>query len=324
MRICIYGAGAIGGWLGAHLASQGQHVSVIARGQTLEALQAHGLRLQQASGLLQVPVQVAEHAAELGVQDLVIVAVKAPAMEAVARGIAPLLGPETMVLTAMNGVPWWFLQGLGDAFAGTTLKSVDATGSIAAAIPARHIIGGVVHASCSLLSPGFVLHHFGNRLILGEPSGGSSQRGQELAALLHSAGVGAEISPHIQRDTWFKLWGNMTVNPISALTGATTDLILGDPLIRDFVSRVMLEAKEIGARLGLPIDQLPEDRHAMTLKLGAFKTSMLQDVEAGKPIELDALVSAVQELGVLTHVPTPFTDGLLGLTRLHARVRGLY
>ncbi len=324
MRICIYGAGAIGGWLGAHLASQGQHVSVIARGQTLEALQTHGLRLQQASGLLQVPVQAAEHAAELGVQDLVIVAVKAPAMEAVARGIGPLLVPTTMVLTAMNGVPWWFLQGLGDAFAATTLKSVDATGSIAAAIPARHIIGGVVHASCSLLSPGFVLHHFGNRLILGEPSGGSSQRVQELAALLHSAGVGAEISPHIQRDTWFKLWGNMTINPISAITGATTDLILGDALVRDFVSRVMLEAKEIGARLGLPIDQQPEDRHAMTLKLGAFKTSMLQDVEAGKPIELDALVSAVQELGVLTHVPTPFTDGLLGLSRLHARVRGLY
>lgn len=324
MRICIYGAGAIGGWLGAHLASQGQRVSVIARGQTLEALQANGLRLQQASGLLQVPVQAAEHAAELGVQDLVIVAVKAPAMEALARGIGPLLGPDTLVLTAMNGVPWWFLQGLGDTFAATTLKSVDATGSIATAIPARHIIGGVVHASCSLLSPGFVQHHFGNRLILGEPSGGSSQRVQELAALLHSAGVGAEVSTHIQRDTWFKLWGNMTVNPISAITGATTDLILGDALVRDFVSRVMLEAKEIGARLGLPIDQQPEDRHAMTLKLGAFKTSMLQDVEAGKPIELDALVSAVQELGVLTHVPTPFTDGLLGLTRLHARVRGLY
>jgi 2-dehydropantoate 2-reductase len=324
MRICIFGAGAIGGWLGAHLASQGQHVSVIARGQTLDALQAHGLRLQQASGLLQVPVQAAEHATELGVQDLVIVAVKAPAMEAVARGIGPLLGTDTMVLTAMNGVPWWFLQGLGDAFAATTLKSVDASGSIATAIPARHIIGGVVHASCSLLSPGFVQQHFGNRLILGEPSGRSSQRVQELAALLHSAGVGAEVSAHIQRDTWFKLWGNMTVNPISALTGATTDLILGDPLVRDFVSRVMLEAKEIGTRLGLPIDQQPEDRHAMTLKLGAFKTSMLQDFEAGKPIELDALVSAVQELGVLTHVPTPFTDGLLGLTRLHARMRGLY
>ena len=324
MKICIYGAGAIGGWIGARLAALGEPVSVVARGATLAALHTHGLRLQQADGLLQVPVQAADNAAALGVQDLVVVAVKAPALAEVARGIAPLLGPHTMVLTAMNGVPWWFFQGFGGAYAGTSLKAVDASGAIAAAIPARHVVGCVVHASCALQAPGVVQHHFGNKLILGEPSGQQTERAKALAALLKRAGFEAPLSEQIQRDTWYKLWGNMTVNPVSALTGATTDLILDDPLVRDFISQVMREAKEIGARIGIPIDQQPEDRHAVTRKLGAFKTSMLQDVEAGKPVELDALVTVVQELGVLTAVPTPFTDALLGLARLQARVKGLY
>ena len=324
MKICIYGAGAIGGWIGARLAALGEPVSVVARGATLAALHTHGLRLQQTEGLLQVPVQAADNAAALGVQDLVVVAVKAPALAEVARGIAPLLGPHTMVLTAMNGVPWWFFQGFGGAYAGTSLKAVDASGAIAAAIPARHVVGCVVHASCALQAPGVVQHHFGNKLILGEPSGQQTERAKALAALLERAGFEAPLSEQIQRDTWYKLWGNMTVNPVSALTGATTDLILDDPLVRDFISQVMREAKEIGARIGIPIDQQPEDRHAVTRKLGAFKTSMLQDVEAGKPVELDALVTVVQELGVLTAVPTPFTDALLGLARLQARVKGLY
>ena len=324
MKICIYGAGAIGGWIGARLAALGEPVSVVARGATLAALQTHGLRLQQAEGLLQVPVQAADNAAALGVQDLVVVAVKAPALAEVARGIAPLLGPHTMVLTAMNGVPWWFFQGFGGAYAGTALKAMDASGAIAAAIPARHVVGCVVHASCALQAPGVVQHHFGNKLILGEPSGQQTERAKALAALLKRAGLEAPVAEQIQRDTWYKLWGNMTVNPVSALTGATTDLILDDPLVRDFISQVMREAKEIGARIGIPIDQQPEDRHAVTRKLGAFKTSMLQDVEAGKPVELDALVTVVQELGVLTAVPTPFTDALLGLARLQARVKGLY
>ena len=324
MKICIYGAGAIGGWIGARLAALGEPVSVVARGATLAALQTHGLRLQQAEGLLQVPVQAADNAAALGVQDLVVVAVKAPALAEVARDIAPLLGPHTSVLTAMNGVPWWFFQGFGGAYAGTSLKAVDASGAIAAAIPARHVVGCVVHASCALQAPGVVQHHFGNKLILGEPSGQQTERAKALAALLKRAGFEAPLSEQIQRDTWYKLWGNMTVNPVSALTGATTDLILDDPLVRDFISQVMREAKEIGARIGIPIDQQPEDRHAVTRKLGAFKTSMLQDVEAGKPVELDALVTVVQELGVLTAVPTPFTDALLGLARLQARVKGLY
>jgi 2-dehydropantoate 2-reductase len=325
MKVCIYGAGAIGGWMGVKLAQAGCELSVVARGATLQALQRDGLRLQQQTGeTASAKVRASASPADLGVQDLVIVAVKAPAMAEVAKAITPLLGPNTIVLTAMNGVPWWFFEGFGGRHAGTRLKSVDADGSIARAVPAKHIIGCVVHASYSLDGPGQVRQHFGNKLIIGEPSGEKTVRVRELAALLEKAGFEAVLSDQIQKDAWYKLWGNMTMNPISAITGATTDRVLDDELVRGFIHKVMLEAKEIGARIGIPIDQSPEDRHVVTRKLGAFKTSMLQDVEAGKAVELDALVTVVKELGELTEVPTPFTDALLGLARLHARVRGLY
>ena len=319
-KVCIVGCGAIGGWIGAGLARAGCQISVFARGATLAALQSSGLRM----GTEQHAVTACADAAELGVQDLVVLAVKAPALQDVVRQIGPLIGSRTVVLTAMNGVPWWFFQGFGGALAGTQLQAVDAGGEIAAAIPPANIIGCVVHASCSVDAPGVIHHHFGNGLILGEPCGAVSERVQALAALLTQAGFAASVSPQVQKDVWYKLWGNMTVNPISALTGATTDLILGDELVRNFVSAVMLEAKEIGNRIGIPIEQQPSDRHQVTLKLGAFKTSMLQDVEAGKAVELDALVTVVKELGSLTGVATPFTDALLGLSRLQARVRGLY
>ena len=328
-KICIYGAGAIGGWLGARLAAQGAAVSAVARGATLAALRTHGLRLREAGADGAVAerafaVQARDSPFDLGPQDLVIVAVKAPAMAEVARAIAPLLGPDTAVLTAMNGVPWWFLQGFGGPLAGTRLESVDPGGAIAQAIDARRVIGGVVHASCSVDEPGVIRRHFGNGLIVGEPAGGDTPRLASLAALLRQAGFDTTVSAQIQKDVWYKLWGNMTINPISAFTGATADRILDDDLARGFVSAVMLEAREIGARIGVPIDQTPEDRHAVTRKLGAFKPSMLQDVEAGRSVELDALVASVRELGQLTGVATPFTDALLGLARLHARVRGLY
>jgi 2-dehydropantoate 2-reductase len=324
MKVCIYGAGAIGGWIGVRLAQAGCDVSVVARGATLEALNRNGLRLNVGGETLAATVRASASPADLGPQDLVVVAVKAPAMADVAAAIRPLLKADTIVLTAMNGVPWWFFEGFGGAFEGTRLKSVDPQGGIAEAIPARHIIGCVVHASCALREPGFVQHHFGNKLILGEPAGGRTERLDALAALLREAGHEVEVSDQIQKDAWYKLWGNMTVNPVSAMTGATTDLILNDDLVRGFVSAVMLEAREIGARIGIPIAQLPDDRHQVTRKLGAFKTSMLQDVEAGKPVEIDALVTVVKEIGALTGVETPFTDALLGLSRLHARVHGLY
>jgi 2-dehydropantoate 2-reductase len=324
MKVCIVGAGAIGGWIGVKLARAGCEVSVLARAATLQALRARGLRLQEQGETLAVPVRASDDAAQLGPQDLVVIAVKSPAMADIAGRIGPLLGPETIVLTAMNGVPWWFFDGFGGRLAGTRLQAVDHDGRIGAAIPAAHIVGCVVHASCALAAPGEAKHHFGNKLIIGEPSGEQTARVRQLHDLLQRAGFECVLSEQIQKDIWYKLWGNMTVNPISAFTGATTDLIMGDDLVRGFVSHVMLEAREIGARIGIPIEQRPEDRHQVTMKLGAFRTSMLQDVDAGKPVELDALVTVVKELGELTGVATPFTDALLGLARLHARVHGLY
>ena len=323
-KIAIYGAGAIGGWMGAKLAAVGCNISVVARGAALDALRAHGLRLREGDAETTRPVQASDDPAALGVQDLVVVSVKAPGMADVARRIGPLIGPRTIVLTAMNGVPWWFLQGFGGPVAGRTLESVDPGGAIAQAIPAAQVIGCVVHASCSVDAPGVIRHRAGNGLIVGEPAGGETPRVKALTDLLMQAGFNVTLSPQIQRDVWYKLWGNMTVNPVCAMTGATSDRALDDELVRGFISAVMLEAKAIGARIGIPIAEQPEDRHQVTRKLGAMRPSMLQDVEAGKPVEIDALVSAVRELGQLTQVPMPFTDALLGLSRLHARVRGLY
>jgi 2-dehydropantoate 2-reductase len=324
MKICIYGAGSIGGWMGVRLAHAGHDVSVVARGATLAALNKNGLQLIKDGNTTTARVVASEDSAELGPQDVVIVAVKAPAMASVAAGIGPLLTEDSVVITAMNGVPWWFCDGLGSAFAGKRLISVDPDGTIAAAIPSSQTVGCVVHASCLQDGPGLIRHHLGNGVIFGEATGKPSERVEKLVQMFTAAGFDASASAQIQRDVWFKLWGNMTMNPISAITGATTDKILGDDLVRGFVTSAMLEAKEIGARFGIPIDQAPEDRHKVTLKLGAMKTSMLQDVLAHKTVELDALVGAVRELGQITGVATPFIDALLGLARLHARTLGLY
>jgi 2-dehydropantoate 2-reductase len=324
MKICIYGVGAVGGFIGAKLAHAGHEVNAVARGTTLEALRECGLRLQSDGILFSEKVNATDDAAELGVQDLVVVAVKATAMVSVAHRIAPLIGPGTIVLTAMNGVPWWFFDGFGGEYAGTRLTSVDPDGAIAAAIPARNAVGCVVHGSFSLDGPGFVRHGFGKRLIIGEPDGSDSGRIRKLAELLGKADLDIEVSGSIQSDLWFKLWGNMTMNPISAITGATCDLILDDPLVKQFCLDVMAEAGRIGDRIGCPIEQSGEERMAITRKLGAFKTSMLQDMEAGRAVELDALVSAVREIGQMTGEPTPNIDAMLGLARLQARMRGLY
>jgi 2-dehydropantoate 2-reductase len=275
-----------------------------------------------------MPARVAEKPSELGSQELVVIAVKGPALAGVAAAISPLLDRDTIVMTAMNGVPWWFFDGFGGECAGMRLTSIDPDGSIAAAIPAHHVVGCVVHASCASPEPGLTRHNVGNRLIIGEPSsghnGGDSPRMRTLAATFARAGFDVEVSACIQRDVWYKLWGNMTMNPVSALTGATVDRVLDDSLVNGFCLEVMREAAAIGARIGCPIEQNGEDRNAVTRKLGAFKTSMLQDVEAGKPVEIDVLLSAAREIGQLVGERTPQLDALLGLSRLHARMRGLY
>jgi 2-dehydropantoate 2-reductase len=322
--VTIVGAGAIGLWIGWHLAQRGCQVSALARGDTLQALRSQGMRLQSGSGPVRTaPVHASDEPQALGVQDLVVLAVKAPALADVALRMGPLLGPHTVVLTAMNGVPWWFFEGFGGPLAGSRLQSIDPHGLIAQALPAGQVIGAVVHASCAAQA-GLVHHHFGQRLVIGEPAGGTTTRLQALAALLMQAGFETEVAPCIQREIWFKLWGNMTMNPISALTGATGDRILDDPLVRAYLNAMMLEAREIGARFGIPIEQHPEQRHELTRKLGAFRTSMLQDTEAGRPLEIDALLGAVCEVGRRLEVPTPHLDSLLGMTRLMARTRGLH
>ncbi|MEO7008816.1 MAG: 2-dehydropantoate 2-reductase, partial [Caldimonas sp.] len=267
-----------------------------------------------------------DDAAELGPQDLVVIALKGPALIDAAPMLRPLLRPATTLLPAMNGVPWWFLQsGAAAAFASNEpLASVDPGGHIAAALPLAQVLGCVVHLTCSSPQPGVVRHGFGNRLIVGEPADGASARTAAVCDVLARAGFTAEPSADIRNDIWYKLWGNMTTNPISALTGATTDRILDDPLVQAFMLRAMAEAAEIGARIGCPIAQSGEERVVVTRQLGGFRTSMLQDAMAGRPLEIDAIVTAVHEIGARTGVATPNIGALLGLTRLMARERGLY
>ena len=328
MKVCIVGLGAIGGllagWLGSRLAAGEVTLSALARGATLAAVRAHGLELETAEGRITVPLHASDDPSALGVQDLVILTVKGPALPAVATQVAALCGPHTQVLSAMNGVPWWFFDGLGGACAGLRLDSVDPGGALAAQLPGKRVIGCVVHLSSQVSAPGQVRHVHGNGLIVGRAVGDPDASSQAVIDLLSRAGFAVTPSPRIQRELWFKLWGNLTMNPVSALTGAPCDRILDDPLVRDFCSAVMREAQALGAGFGIPIEQSPDERHQVTRKLGSFKTSMLQDLEAGRALEIDAIVAAVQEIGRHLGQATPHLDALLGLVRLMARQRGLY
>lgn len=325
MKICVVGAGAIGGFLGTRLAlDAGNAVAALARGTTLVALRDHGWRLRQDGKLLQTPASAAsDDPRELGPQDLVILALKSQALPALAPALTPLLSSDTIVMPAMNGVPWWF--GFGNAaLAERPLESVDPGGGIAAAIPARHVVGCVVHAAAGVSEPGVTAHRMGRGLIVGEPAGGDSARVAQLGEILSRAGFEVTCSPRIRYDIWYKLWGNMTMNPVSAIAGATTDRVLDDDLVRAFCAEAMREAAAVGARIGCEVRESPDDRQAVTRRLGVFKTSMLQDVEASRGIELDALVGAVREIGQRVGVATPMIDALFGLTRLFGQTHGLY
>lgn len=323
MKITLVGAGAIGCLFAARLARAGHAVSAIARGETLAALQRHGVRLSSAAGEVSAPVRAVANAEELGEQDLVIVAVKQPALAALAPRIAPLLGRDTRVLLAMNGVPWWFFDGLEGPLAGAVLASVDPDGRLREYLPSERVIGCVVHLACSTPEPATCRLKLGNRLVLGEANGEPGPRLRDIAELLRLSGFEVELSDCIQRDIWYKLWGNMTQNPISALTGATCDRILDDPLVNRFCEAVMIEAAGIGERIGCPIEQSPAERNEVTRQLGAFKTSMLQDVENHRQIELAALLGVVHEIAERIGHPAPNTAALFGLTRLFAQTHGL-
>lgn len=318
MKIGIIGAGAIGGWLAGRLARAGHKVSMLARGQTLTAIRRSGLILRDAEREEAHRLDASDDARDLGAQELLLLAVKAHSLPEVAAAAGVLIGPETLIVPTMNGVPWWFLG--PDA----PLRSIDPDGSIARAFPAAHIIGCVVHASCSCPSPGVTVLKAADRLILGEPGGDDTARLRALVSVMSDAGVPAVQSDRIRTDIWYKLWGNMTLNPISALTLATTDRILDDELAREFAARIMEEARTIGARCGCAIEQTTVERMALTRQLGSFRTSTLQDLEAGRSIELDALLGAPREIGARLGIPTPNMDALYGLTRLLGVSRKVY
>ena len=315
MNVGIIGAGAIGGWVAARLALAGNSVSVLARGSTLEALQ-HGLSIREDNVSQLAMFRVSNDPGILGPQELLVIAVKAPALGDAVRLAEPMMSPDTLILPMLNGVPWWFLDG-------QPLQSVDPEGRIAATLPTDQIIGCVVHAACRRSAPNTIEVAHTDKLILGEPAGGSSERVERLAALFELAGIRTEASDNVRRAIWYKLWGNMTINPLSALTLATADRLLADEALKPFILACMAEAAEIGAAIDCPISESGEERMAVTARLGAFKTSMLQDVEASRTIELEALVGAPREIGRRVGVPTPNIDTLYALTRLMAESRGL-
>ncbi|HEY7959397.1 MAG TPA: 2-dehydropantoate 2-reductase [Sphingomicrobium sp.] len=317
MKICVVGAGAIGGWVAAKLALAGEQVNVFARGDTLHLIRAEGLRLQERGEEFVADVIGSDDCAPLGHQDILIVAVKAPALPSLASELRPLIGTQTIIVPMLNGVPWWFVEG-------TKLKSVDPEGSIAAALPFEQLIGCVVHASCYRSAANSIVVKHADNLIIGEPQGGeTSKRVAELFGLLDRAGLKPDISGNVGRAIWYKLWGNATINPLSALTRASCDRILADPECRAWMLEGMAELAAVGAAIGCPISESGEDRMAVTARLGAFKTSMLQDVEAGRPIELEALLGAPREIAVAKGIETPALDRLYGVTRLMAESLGL-
>ena len=309
--------------IGTRLARSGATVSVVARGQTLAAVKREGLRLVLDGELLQARVEASEDPSELGVQNYVIIATKAPSMPDIARRIGPLLGPETAVVTAMNGVPWWFFLNANGVLAGHRLEAIDPDGLIGRAIPAKRVIGCVAYIASSVDEPGIIRHHSGRQLLIGEPDGQLTPRLARLVDWLRRASLDCQESRDIHRDIWLKLWANLSMNPISLLTTATADRIIDDTLVRELCISMMEEAVQIGGAIGIS-DRPPVEKMIDKIRsLGGFKMSMLQDLERRKPVEIDALLTVTHDIGQLVGVPTPFIDGVLGLARLRARNLGL-
>jgi 2-dehydropantoate 2-reductase len=323
-KFCVFGAGAIGGIIATLLARCGATVCTVARGETLAALKSDGVRLVIGGETLQALVPSTSDPSELGIQDYVIIAAKAPALPDIAQQIEPLLGPETAVVTAMNGVPWWFFQRDKGPLAGHRLQTIDPGGTIGSAISADRVIGCVIHVAASVDGPGIVRHAHGRQLLIGEPDGQLSPRLQCLGAWLRRAGIDCRESIDIRSDIWFKLWGNLSMNPISLLTMSTSDRIINDPLIRRLSVSMMEEASRVGTAIGIRVSPSPDAMIERIRGLGAFKMSMLQDAERGKPVEIDALLTVTHDIGRLVGVPTPFIDGVLGLARLRAAGLGLW
>jgi 2-dehydropantoate 2-reductase len=318
MSICIVGAGAIGGWIAARLALAGEDVSVLARGATLEKLQRDGIELRSQGRSERVRVRAEGDAAALGRHDVVIAAVKAPALPSLALALRALLDEDGVLLSAANGLPWWYFQVPGVPCHGLRLTSVDPDGALDT-LPSCALLGLSVFAACHAPEPGVIVNDAGQRLVLGEPAGGTSPRAEALAQRLQRAGFDAQLSADMRRDIWLKLLGNACFNPVSLLTGAHSDTMIDDPKLYTLFVRMMEEAIGVGGRLGVALDLDPLLRIAQTRKLGHIKTSMLQDAEAGRAPEVDAILGALVESAGAVAMPVPTLDAVLGLARLRAR-----
>ena len=324
MKICVYGAGAIGGYFGARLARCGHDVTLIARGPHLEAMRKNGLRLISDGDDFTVHPMCTDDPAEAGPQDYVIITLKAHSVPAVAERMKPLLGPGTAVVPAVNGVPWWYFHKLEGPWEGTRIETVDPGGAQWTHIGPERVIGCVVYPAAEVVEPGVVRHIALDRVPLGELDGTRSERAQALGKALIEAGVKAPVRPRIRDDVWIKLWGNCAFNPVSVLTGGTLGEIAQDPATRAVTRAMMVEAQAIGEKLGarFPIDV--ERRIDGAAEVGDHKSSTLQDFERGRPMEIDALVAAVAELGRLVGIPTPTMDMIYALVRQRARTAGCY
>ena len=322
MKICVYGAGAIGGLMAAWLSRAGHEVSVIARGAQLEAIQREGLRVRSKGRTESFRVRAESDAKKLGPQDYVLVTVKAQSLSGVAETIAPLLGKETSVMTAMNGVPWWFFHGLKGPDA--RLESLDPGGRLSRAIPTERIVGCVIHLAASTPEPGVVSHNMGRKLIVGEPGGRNSARTRRIAEALTTAGFEVVVTPAIEKEFWVKLLGNVSFNPVSALTVTTADQLIANQEVKAYMVEIMREVLAIGRAVGVDADIDPEARIDMARALGRFKTSMLQDLEAGKSLEIDGLLAGTLEIARQAGVRAPYTESLYGLIRARAQSTGQY
>lgn len=319
MKICIFGAGAIGGLVGAKLALKGEtDVSLIARGPHLDAMRRNGLVLREGDNETVVKVTATSDAKELGPQDYIFLALKAHSIPGILDSLKPLIGADTAVVTGQNGVPWWYFYKQSGPYENQRIEAVDPGGRIWDGIGPERAIGCVVHPAAEIEAPGIIRHVEGDRLPLGEPSGEKTDRIAKLAEAFVAAGLRAPIRPQIRSEIWVKLWGNLSFNPISALTGATLEQICGDEAVRAVARAMMVEAQAIGEALGIKFAIDVDKRIAGAAAVGAHKTSMLQDLELGRPLEIDALVTAVQELGKLTQNPTPTIDTVLALIRQRA------
>jgi 2-dehydropantoate 2-reductase len=324
MKICIYGAGAIGGYLGVELARAGADVSLVARGAHLAAMRSDGLKLQIGDEERVIKPRCTDNPAELGAQDVVIICLKAHSVTGVLDQMQPLLGRRTRVVTAVNGIPYWYFYRHGGIFENSTLESIDPGGRQWRELGAERAIGCIVYPATEIVAPGVIKHVYGNQFPLGEPSGETTDDVTRLSDLFTAAGMKAPVQNRIRDEIWLKLWGNVCFNPISALTHATLDVICSDSATRALSKAIMLEAQAIAETFGVKFRVDVERRIEGARKVGAHKTSMLQDLERGRPMEIDPLVTVVQEMGRLTGIPTPALDAVLALAIQRAKIAGLY